>query len=235
MVNKGFWELYQPDEIGVHDVVRFGHFSFNLDTLIITWFSMILIIIFAIFAARRLEMRPRGAQNAFEVLLDFISGLVEGTLGPKGRTLIPLISTMFIFLFTCNLMGVIPALSAPTGDINTPAGMALMVFIFVNGMVIYKHGLGSYIKHYFKPYVFFFPINIIETFAKPLTLALRLFGNILAGDVLLIVLNIILPKWFPIPTIGWMMFSIFVATVQAFVFSILTVSYLADAYAEETH
>ena len=126
-------------------------------------------------------------------------------------------------------------LEAPTSDINTTAGLALFVFIFVNGMMVYKHGFMNYIKHYFKPFVFFFPINIIETMAKPMTLALRLFGNILAGDVLLIVLNLILPAWFPVPTIVWMMFSLFVAGVQAFVFTLLTISYLSESFAEDAH
>ncbi|MEI6285591.1 MAG: F0F1 ATP synthase subunit A [Bacillota bacterium] len=235
MAEKGLFTNYSPNEIGVHDVVHFGNVSFNLDTIVTTWFAMVLVIIFAIMATRKLQLKPRGAQNFFESFLEFIAGLVDGSLGPKGRSVLPYVATLFLFIVSCNLMSAIPILEAPTSDINTTAGLALFVFIFVNGMMIFKHGLGNYFKHYFKPFVFFFPINIIETVAKPMTLALRLFGNILAGDVLLIVLNLILPTWFPVPTIVWMMFSLFVAGVQAFVFTLLTISYLSESFAEDVH
>lgn len=235
MSEKGLLTNYSPNEIGVHDVVHIGNVSFNMDTIVLTWFAMILVVIFAIIATRRLQLKPRGAQNAFEAFLEFIVGLIDGSLGKKGRVVLPLVATLFVFIFSCNLLSSIPAMEAPTGDINTTAGLALLVFIFVNGMMIFKHGLGNYFKHYFKPFVFFFPINVIETLAKPMTLALRLFGNILAGDVLLIVLNLILPAWFPVPTIVWMMFSLFVAGVQAFVFTLLTISYLSESFAEEAH
>ena len=235
MAEKGLFTNYSPKEIGVHDLVQFGNVSFNLDTIVTTWFGMVLVIIFAIMATRKLQLKPRGAQNFFESFLEFIAGLVDGSLGIKGRVVLPFVATLFLFIFSCNLMSAIPMLEAPTSDINTTAGLALFVFIFVNGMMVYKHGFMNYIKHYFKPFVFFFPINIIETMAKPMTLALRLFGNILAGDVLLIVLNLILPAWFPVPTIVWMMFSLFVAGVQAFVFTLLTISYLSESFAEDAH
>jgi len=235
MAERGLFTNYSPNEIGVHDVVHFGNVSFNMDTIVTTWFGMVLVVIFAIMATRKLQLKPRGAQNFFESFLEFIAGLVDGSLGVKGRVVLPFVATLFLFIVSCNLMSALPMLEAPTSDINTTAGLALFVFLFVNGMMIFKHGLVNYFKHYFKPFVFFFPINIIETLAKPMTLALRLFGNILAGDVLLIVLNLILPAWFPVPTIVWMMFSLFVAGVQAFVFTLLTISYLSESFAEEAH
>ncbi len=235
MQEKGILNLYSPSEIGHHYIISLYGVSFNLDTIIMTWFAMLLVVVFAYFAVKKLSLKPKGAQLLFEMFLGNIKSLLDESIGKNNQHILPFISTLFIFIFMCNFIGDLPLIAAPTADINTTVSLGVFVFLFVQIIALYKQGLIAYIRHYFKPFPIFFPLNIIEELAKPITLSLRLFGNIVAGDVLLIVLNLILPKWFPFPTIIWMIFGLFVTVVQAFVFTLLTISYISVFYKKKSN
>jgi F-type H+-transporting ATPase subunit a len=180
---------------------------------------------------------PSRMQLAFEALSNGISDQIESSIGSKGRRIVPLAMTLFLYILFCNWLEMIPSghspqyLPAPTGDVNLTYAMALTVIILVHATWIRTQGLKGYIGHYFKPFWPLFPINVIEEIAKPLTLALRLFGNIFSGGIMLLLIWALFP-WFivPVPDLIWKIFDgLFVAPVQAFIFSLLTILYFETA------
>jgi F-type H+-transporting ATPase subunit a len=180
---------------------------------------------------------PGRAQLAFETLSDAISSQVESSIGSKGRRVVPLAMTLFLYILFCNWLEMIPTghspqyLPAPTGDVNLTYAMALTVIILVHVTWIRTQGIGHYVGHYFRPYKGLFPINVIEEIAKPLTLALRLFGNIFSGGIMLLLFwALFAPFIVPFADVIWKLFDgLFVAPVQAFIFSLLTILYFETA------
>ena len=172
-------------------------------------------------------MVPTGAQNIVEAIIVWLREQVATNLGPKGDFLCPLIVTLFLFLLVSNWLGLVPFMASPTNDLN----LALLIVIMVHVLGVYMKGM-HYIGHFFKPFPIFVIINVIEEIAKPITLAFRLFGNILAGEILIIILLKLVPIWMPIPSVIWLAFSIFIGGVQAFIFTSLSMAYLANAVKE---
>ncbi|SFL62677.1 F0F1 ATP synthase subunit A [Pelosinus propionicus] len=213
-------------EIGSHSLAHFAGLTFNMDTLIMTWITMAIVIVLAIAATRRIELQPRGWQNFLEMAVVYLLEQVETNMGSKGQKLAPLIITLFLFLVVGNELGLVPGFTSPTNDINTTLGLALMIVLIVHVLGIKNKGFVRYFKHFFEPYVPFVIINIIEEVAKPITLSFRLFGNILAGEILLLVLGMLVPYF--VPTL-WLAFSVFVGIVQAFIFTMLSISYLSNS------
>ena len=219
-------------EIGVREVVQFAGLTFNVETLIMTWITMAVVILIAFLATRNLRLVPTGWQNAIEMVVTALHGQIDATMGPRGRMLAPLIISLFLFLLVSNWLGLVPTLSSPTNDLNTTLGLALLVIVMLHVMGVYFKGM-HYIKHFFQPVPVFVVINAIEEVAKPITLAFRLFGNILAGEILIIILLKLMPIWMPIPSVIWLAFSIFIGGVQAFIFTMLSMAYLANAVRED--
>lgn len=180
---------------------------------------------------------PSKMQLAFETISEAISRQVESSIGEKGRRIVPLAMTLFLFILFCNWLEMIPTghapqyLPAPTGDVNLTYAMALTVIILVHVSWIRTQGPRHYMGHYFRPFWPLFPINLIEEIAKPLTLALRLFGNIFSGGIMLLLIWALFPAFIvPFPDLIWKIFDgLFVAPVQAFIFSLLTILYFEAA------
>lgn len=219
-------------EIGSHKLAHFAGLTFNLDTLTMTWITMAIVILLAVVATRRIALRPRGWQNFLEMAVVALLEQVEANMGAKGKKLAPLVITLFLFLAVGNELGLVPGFTSPTNDINTTLGLALMIVIIVHVLGVKNKGLIRYVKHFFEPYVPFVIINIIEEVAKPITLSFRLFGNILAGEILLLVLGMLVP--YVVPTL-WLAFSVFVGIVQAFIFTMLSISYLSNSLQDDHH
>lgn len=212
---------------------------FNPKTMIMTWVVMILVAVFGVAATRNMSIRrPRGAQNVLEMIFEFIRGLVNDNMDPKkGTHVLSVVVTYFIFILFSNLIGLVPTLGSPTADYNTTFALALCTFFLIYYFGIRFKGLG-YFKHYVKPFVFFLPITIIEDLSKPITLAFRLYGNIYAGEVLIIVLLGLIAGWGHflggfVASVIWLAFSIFVGFIQAFIFTMLSIAYISTAVAEE--
>lgn len=219
-------------EIGVREVVHFAGFTFNWETLCMTWLAMAIVLLIAYLATRNMKMVPSGWQNVIEWVVETLDGQIESTMGKRGLFLGPVLVTLFLFLLVSNWLGLIPTLSSPTNDLNTTLGLALTIIVMVHTLGIHMKG-GHYIAHFFKPTPIFFIINMIEEIAKPITLSFRLFGNILAGEILIIILLKLMPIWMPIPSVLWLAFSIFIGGVQAFIFTMLSMAYLANAVKED--
>jgi F-type H+-transporting ATPase subunit a len=221
-------------EIGVRHVAQIAGFSFNMDTLYMTWLAMAVVIVIAILATRSLNVIPKGWQNVLEIIITGLQSQIDATMGERGKLVAPLLISLFMFILTSNWLGMIPTLSSPTSDLNTTLGLALMIVCMVHVLGLYFKGF-SYIKHFFQPFAPFVIINLIEELAKPITLAFRLFGNILAGEILIIILLMLVPIWMPIPSVIWLAFSLFVGGVQAFIFTMLSMAYLASAVKQDNH
>ncbi len=208
----------------------------NVKTLVMTWIIMAIILIVGYVATRNLSLEKPGRwQVVFESVYDFLKGLIFDTVTDEKRaaSIVTFIATLFTFILFSNMLGLCPTMMSPTADVNTTAGLAIMVFILVQILGIKDKGAG-YFKHYLEPFPFFLPLTIIEELAKPVTLAFRLFGNIYAGEVMIAVLLGLIPLGATLlggftASLAWLLFSIFVGTIQAFVFSMLTIVYTSQA------
>ena len=221
-------------KIGVRETVQFAGLTFNWETLEMTWITMAIVLLIAFLATRSLKLVPSGWQNVVEMVVTALAEQSDTMLGKRGQFLSPFIVTLFLFLLVSNWVGLVPTMASPTNDLNTTLGLALLVICMVHVLGVYMKG-GHYIAHFFQPTPVFVIINAIEEVAKPITLAFRLFGNILAGEILIIVLLKLMPIWMPVPSVLWLAFSIFIGGVQAVIFTMLSMAYLANAVKEDEH
>lgn len=221
--------MHGTEHIGKHTVVMLGGMTFHMDTLIMTWITMAVVFLVVFIATRGLEKgAPKRRWQVFiEMVVEGLIDQLEKTAGPKAKSVAPLIITLFLYLMFANWLGLVPGgFSSPTVDLNTTLGMAIMIALSVHVIGASRHGI-SHFRHLFEPYWVFLPINLMEEISKPLTMALRLFGNILAGEILLIILSMLVP-WVA-PT-AWLAFSVFVGIVQALIFTILSIVSLSGAF-----
>jgi F-type H+-transporting ATPase subunit a len=187
-----------------------------------------------------LAIVPRGTQNVVEVVVEGMLNLAEETIGHHwGRPFFPLICTLFMFIMLCNFMGLIPGFYSPTSNLNVTASMAVPVFLATHFYGLKVHGVG-YIKHFLGPIrslstiplmAMMFLTEAISHIARPLTLSVRLFGNMIAKHMILLVLGLLAPIIIPTAVLC---LGVLVSVVQAFVFALLTTLYLAGAV-EEAH
>lgn len=195
----------------------------------------VLIIFFLGLYVRTLRHEvPGKAQNFFEFIVGGVSGLAENIMGKEGRPYIPVVLGIGLYVGVSNLMALIPGLIPPTSNVNTTAAPAIFVFLLYNFIGIKKHGAG-YIKHFLGPFWWLAPfmliIEIISHLARPLSLTMRLFGNIAGEDLVVVILFMLVPILLPVPMFFLMIFT---SVLQAFVFMMLTMVYINGAL-EEAH
>jgi F-type H+-transporting ATPase subunit a len=215
--------------------IGFGHFAHAYPHVVYSWFVMLLLIVFAFIAVRKIDMIPSKAQNVFEIIVSGIEEFMVDITGEEGRKFFPLIATVFLYIAACNLMGLIPGFYPPTASINTTLSCALTVVIFTHVIGVKFHGV-KYIKHFLGPIWWLSPliliIELIGHLARILSLSIRLFGNITGHELVLGILFALAGAAFaPLPI---MALGIFVALLQAFVFFLLSIIYFAGAM-EEAH
>lgn len=199
----------------------------NNHTLIMTWVVIGLTLLFAWLATRERKMVPGPWQMIAELLVDWFKELVRDALGDAyEERYFPLICALFIFLLLCNWVGIVPGLEEPTKDLNTTLGLGVMGFIIAHGTAIKVKGLKEYIKEYFEPMFFLAPLNVVGEIAKVISISFRLFGNIMGGSIIIIVVSHLI--WgLLLPPFLYGFFGLFVGTVQAFVFMMLTLVYIS--------
>lgn len=238
--------IYLQEVPGTHPTVSFCPSPFctlDVDSLVSSGLAILitLVLLFAI-AYRLSHGVPGKLQLVMEFLLNYIREQVEQAVGQTARFVIPLAATIALYILVANWIEFFP-LPAPylipaNSDINQTVAMAIVVFIWSNGYSIKVLGWKGYLRRFTKPFdaswglrAVFVPINIIEELAKPLSLALRLFGNIFAGVVMVFVIVQLLPvviAW--VPLTAWKLFDVFViGTIQAFIFMLLTIIYFGQA------
>jgi len=229
----------QKIEFGNHWLVRLFGLEVHMDTMLTAWIAMIILIIFALTVTRNLNRIPGRLQVFSEMVMEFIEGISVGQMGNEGYKHIMLIGSLFLFILVSNLLGQVPLklyhlhegeFASPTNDLNVTVALALIVSVYYLGSGILKSGI-KYFKHYFQPFWFMAPLNFMEDLTRPLSLAIRLFGNILAGEVIILVILSIVPQFLFFAPIPFMLFELFVAFIQAFIFAVLAASYVAAATA----
>jgi F-type H+-transporting ATPase subunit a len=226
-----------------------------------SWLVMLVLIGLGVGAARRPALVPTGLQNAMEAALAFVFGLIDDVIGPEGRRFMPLIATLGLYIFASNLLGLVPGFTAPTDNVNTTASCALVVFFTYHWIGIRAHGLWPYLKHFAGPMPalapLMVPIELISHLARPLSLTLRLFGNMLGGHILLSIvffMTVGLSSWAisgaaglagwiigglgavatVVFTVGFLYpLKLLVAFLQAFIFVMLSMLYIAGALEAE--
>jgi F-type H+-transporting ATPase subunit a len=224
--------------VGDHITTKIFGMTVNLDDVYASLLAGGLVIAVGLVVRWRITAGvPGRSQLAFETISDAIGTQVEAGIGPKGRRIVPLAMTLFLLILFANWLEMLPTghtpqyIPSPTGDVNMTYALAFTVILLVHATWIRSQGIKSYVGHYFKPFWPMFPINVIETIAQPLTLALRLFGNIFSGGIMLLLIWALFPPFLiPAPDVLWKLFDgLFVAPVQAFIFTLLTILYFEAA------
>ena len=226
-------------EPGSHITATIGGFTFNVDTIWSTIVAGAIVLFFGLFIARRATSGvPTGAQLVWETVIGGIEDQVESSIGKKvAPFVIPLATALFFFILFANWLEVIPSehkLVPPTADVNLTFALAGIVIVWMHITGVRKRGPKEYFGHFFKP-AYLAPINIIEEFAKPVTLALRLFGNIFAGGVMISVIALMPSFILWAPNVLWKLFGMAIGVIQAFIFALLTILYFSFAVGGEGH
>ena len=206
----------------------FGYnITINLEVIVMTWIVFAVLILLGLFASRKRNILPRPMQALGELIVSLLYELTEDALGKeKAKTYAPLVCALFMFLLLSNWLGIIPHLDEPTKDLNTTLGLGIMGFCIAHYAGIKSKGFKAYVKEYFEPIFFMMPLNLIGEMAKIVSISFRLFGNIMGGSIIILVVSyltysIILPPFLNA------FFGLFVGTIQAFVFTMLTVVYIS--------
>jgi F-type H+-transporting ATPase subunit a len=235
--------------------IKFLGLTFDLTVMIGTLVTAILVLIIVLAATRRRDLRPRGMQNIMEMVIEFIQGITNMMLDhKKAARYLGFAVTTFLFIFIANELGVIVMITSeahhsipwlglpekaevswfksPTSDINVTVAMAFAITIYAHLAGFFK-GPKTYLKHYVQPYAWMLPLHIIDELAKPTTHAARLWANIFAGEVLILILaeGAKYITWLPLGV--WLGFSLFVGAIQAYIFTVLAMVYISQKIADE--
>ena len=224
--------------VGEHPRASIFGLEINLDTFISTLLAGAILIGLGLYMRSRItDGVPGKLQLAFEALVRYVEDLVETAMGIRvAPFVVPLATTLFAFILIANWIEVVPTketLIAPTSDINLTAALAVLVIGWVHLTGFRKKGVGGYVKSFLGKPRWLIPFRAIEEVAKPLSLALRLFGNLFAGG-LMIALIALLPSFFLVaPTVVWKLFGMFIGVIQALIFALLTIVYFSFAVNDE--
>jgi F-type H+-transporting ATPase subunit a len=223
-------------EVGQHLYWQLGGLKLHGQVFLTSWFVIGALLLVSFLATRNIQRVPSGLQNFMEYALEFIRDLAKNQIGEKEyRPWVPFVGTLFLFIFVSNWSGaLIPwklihlpsgELAAPTNDINTTVALALLTSLAYFYAGFSNRGLG-YFARYIEPTPILLPINILEDFTKPLSLSFRLFGNILADELVVAVLVLLVPLFVPLPV---MVLGLFTSAIQALIFATLAAAYIGEA------
>lgn len=197
-------------------------------TLVYTWLVMGVLLAGSLLITRRLSARislPRW-QNLLEVILGGVRAELREISREDAERYFAFIGTLFLFILVSNLLTIIPGYVAPTSSLTTTAALAIVVFLAVPLFGIRKRGLREYLKEYFRPNVLFFPFHVMGEFSRTLALAVRLFGNLMSHEKVITILLAVTPLFFPIVMQA---LGLLVGLIQAYIFSVLAMVYIASA------
>lgn len=218
-----------------------GHsVSVNMDTIITMWLTMLLLILLALATTRKVSIIPSKLQLMSEGIIKYFTNITESSMGKtEAQRHLPLILTLFMFILTANLVGQLPwhlihlntgELASPNNDINMTAAMAIVVSLYYIYYGVKKKGFHFFFHGFGVDGIIITLVDTLELFVRPFSLALRLFANIFAGEVLVFTMVGIVAYIAPLP---FMLFELFVALIQALVFTLLSTTYISMAINEE--
>jgi F-type H+-transporting ATPase subunit a len=216
--------------VQLFDLIGLGDFAHEYPHVIYSWLVMLLLIVLSFLATRGISMIPTKGQNLFEIVIGGMEDFIVDITGEEGRRFFPILATVFIYIFVCNLVGLVPGFFPPTAKIDTTLSCALVVVPMTHVIGVMYHG-PKYIKHFCGPIWWMIPIilpiELIGHTARMLSLTIRLFGNMAGHELVLAILFMLAGAFFaPLPI---MVLGIFVSLVQAFVFFLLSTMYFAGA------
>jgi F-type H+-transporting ATPase subunit a len=198
----------------------------SADAIAYTWLVIVLLLVLSVLATSAIKSIPGSLQNFMEVVVGGIENMIVETMGEHGRPFFPLIATLAIFVLVSNLIGLVPGFFPPTANINTTAACAIIVFLSTHVVGIKHHGFG-YIKHFLGPIAWLAPImffiEVIGHISRPVSLTLRLFGNMNGHELVLMIFFGLAPFLVPLPM---MLMGVLVSFIQAFVFMLLAMIYI---------
>ena len=233
--------------VGDHVVRKIGGISFNLDTIWATLLAAAIVIALGLYVRSKGRSGvPSKIQMFWEFVVGSVQDQVEASLGPQYRQVVPLAVTIFMLILVANWIEILPGvyhntdyLPAASADVNLTYALGITVIVLANAAAIRSKGLKGWVGHFFRPPRIMFPMHIIEELVKPFTLALRLFGNLFAGGIMIaLILAFTTPFSSPVTavvTVGWKVFDMFIGAIQAFIFALLTILYYEFAVSEEAH
>lgn len=206
----------------------FGNQSLPItDTLIWAWVVCVVLIIIAWATTKNMKEVPTGLQNGAELFVTAILDQIEPMIPGHGRRLLPFIGTIFAFIGLSNLVGFIPVVQNPTSDLNTTLGLGLVVFLISHYEGIKENGVLGYFKGFAEPVFILLPLNVVGELAKPISHSFRLFGNMVGGGIIITLIYQAAPWVMPVPLHAW--FDLFVGAVQALIFGMIAIAYIAVA------
>ena len=199
------------------------------------WFIIAMLALLSFLATRRVDIYPGKLQNVMEVILTSFNNLLIETMGPEGKRFFPLIATLGLYILTSNLLGLVPGFESPTSNLNTTISMALVVFFLTHIVGVKIHGT-KYLKQFMGPVWWLtplmLPIEVVSHLSRPVSLSVRLFGNIEGGHIVVAVLFILVPLLVPLPIL---ILKILISFIQTLVFMLLSMMYIAGAMEEAHH
>jgi F-type H+-transporting ATPase subunit a len=194
--------------------------------VVTTWAIMLVLSIISWLVTRRLRLRPDRRQAVLELVVTGIMGQIEDVIRKDSRPFLPLIGTLFIFLVTANLSGLLPGGEAPTSKLETPAALALIVFVSVHYFGVRARGLFGYLASFAEPKLIMLPLNIISEVTRTFSLMVRLFGNVMSGEFVIALVVALAGLFVPIPL---MVLETLVGIVQAYIFTVLATVFIGAA------
>lgn len=197
-------------------------------TLVFTWITMGVLALASFLITRNLKTEGEisKGQNILEALIETINRQIKQISQQEPGKYLPFIGTLFIFILTSNIFSIIPGYRAPTGSLNTTIALSLCVFLAVPVYGIADQGIGGYLKEYIKPTVVMLPFNIISEISRTLSLAIRLYGNVMSSSIIVVILLGVVPLFFPIIIQA---LGLLTGVIQAYIFAILAIVYIASA------
>ncbi|MCA0971023.1 F0F1 ATP synthase subunit A [Halobacillus litoralis] len=232
----------------VEDVLNIPWLDFNLSNVLMMFVASLIVFILGVAATRNMKRYPRGYQNFMEWLIDFIKGIIGSNMDWRtGKLFLPLGLTLFAYVFVSNMLGVVTNgvvghtlwWKSPTADPGITLTLAVMVVVLTHYYGVKLKGGKEYTKGFVRPLPFLLPFKLIEEFSNTLTLGLRLYGNIYAGEILLSLLvglatsSALGALGAAVPMIAWMGFSTFIGFIQAFIFVMLTMVYMSHKVSDD--
>ncbi|MGQ0632936.1 MAG: F0F1 ATP synthase subunit A [Sporichthyaceae bacterium] len=221
-------------EVGKHHKVTIGGVELHIDTIATTCIAGLIVIGLGLWLRRTVTSGvPSKIQLFWESVVGWVQGEVNAAMGKTAPFVVPLAVTLFFFILFCNWVAILPAheyLPPATSDVNLTYAMALVVIIWVHINGIRQKGK-SYFSHFVQPYKALLPLNVVEEIVKPFTLALRLFGNIFSGGIMIALIGLMPIYVAPGFNALWKVFDLGIGVIQAFIFALLTILYFGMASA----
>ena len=196
------------------------------ESIVVTWIIMAVLILLSIFLTRNMKIDHISKRQAVaELIVTKLTGIVEGMIGEKGKAFVPYLTTVLVYIGVSNIIGLF-GFKSPTKDLNVTIALAVMSIVLVEAAGIYYLGVKKWLHKFTEPIAIVTPINILEVFTRPLSLCMRLFGNVLGSFVIMELIKMIVPVF--LPTVFSLYFDIFEGLLQAYVFVFLTSLYIGE-------